>query len=469
VESISAFKICVNTQTPLVRFSLAQEELTKKYGELPKPLDLDMLTEGFDFQFSPGGVTRMVFPLLKQMLIKGIIEDAHWVSLNPLGPDIFTVKSGNTSYSKKITFHQVKLETEKMKGYGYTKEAIWKTVHGIPQKLGSAGQILWQDKFSDYTYYNRISTERILQLDKENDFDIFYIHDFQQLPIGHMLNVLKPKIFRWHIPFDESMIPPDWKEFLSIYLNSYDTIIVSCKKYLESLSLFGYTGKARYVYPYIDPSPYLKPTVSELAEFRQSFGIRDDDRVVLVVARLDPMKGQDKPIKAIANVIKDIPNVKLVLVGNGSFSSSKQGIGLSKADRWLNELRILVKKLGVENHVIFAGHLSQSQLNAAYDCCDLTVLPSVREGFGLVVIESWLYRKPTIVTSKAGIAEIIEDGKNGLLFDPDDNISLAEKISDLLSDPERAKTLGENGFVTSKLCLIDRAVKEESKVIRELI
>ena len=454
-------KICVNTQTPLVRFILPQGDRGQKPGESYGPLDLSLLTEGRDFQFTPGGVTRMIFPLLKRMLTGGIIEDAHWVSLNPTAPEKVTVDG--------ITLHHISIEAEKMKGYGYTKEAIWKTLHGTPLAPESASQLLWQDEFSDYTYYNRLSAERIVQLDSVHDFDLFYIHDFQQLPMGHMLHTLKPRVFRWHIPFDESMIPAEWKEFLSTYLNSYDTVIVSCKKYLQELSLFGYSGKAHYVYPYIDPSPYVEPTETELAEFSKRFGIQDEDRVVLVVARLDPMKGQDKAIAALAKVVKEVPNIKLILIGNGSFSSSKQGIGLSKADLWLNELQILAKRLKIEDHVVFTGHLSQQQLCAAYKRCTLTVLPSVREGFGLVIIESWLYKKPTIVTSRAGMVELIEEGQNGLLFDPEDPDTLTEKIVDLLFDPKKARILGENGFVTSKKCLIDEGVKVESEVILGLI
>lgn len=114
-ENISDFKICINTQTPLVKFSFTQEDLTKKYGELQNPLDLSSIVEGVDYQLSPGGVTRMVFPLVKQLMIKEIIEDACWVSLNPFGPDKFTVNFNNTGHSKKITFHHVSLEKEKMK------------------------------------------------------------------------------------------------------------------------------------------------------------------------------------------------------------------------------------------------------------------------------------------------------------------------------------------------------------------
>jgi glycosyltransferase involved in cell wall biosynthesis len=454
-------RICVNTQTPLVRFNLTREELARRYGMSRTPLDLGCLAEGRDFQFTPGGVTRMVFPLLRRMLSEGILEGAHWVSLNPTGPEEVRVDG--------IALHHVSLTTERMKGYGYIKEAIWKVIHGIPLDLGPAVQVLWQDEFSDYAYYNRLSAERIMRLDREYDFDLFYIHDFQQLPMGYMLRTLKPKLFRWHIPFDESTIPREWRELLSTYFNSYDVIIVSCRRYLEALASFGYTGKARYVYPYIDPGPYAKPTEADIAELCRSFGIKGEDRVVLVVARLDPMKGQDRAIRAIAAVADEVPNVKLLLVGDGSFSSSRQGIGLSKAEGWAGELRALARRLGIGDRVIFAGHLTQGQLNAAYGRCDLTVLPSIREGFGLVVIESWLHGKPTIVTSRAGVAELIEDGRNGLLFDPDDPLALAEKISGLLLDEERARVLGENGLAASKGCLIDRGVKEEAEIILGLV
>jgi len=410
----------------------------------------------------------MVLPLLQHLVSGGIAESVHWVSLNPRGPAEVTFDG--------ITLHHIQLEADRIKGYGNTKEAIWKTLHGLPSDssplttaAASPMQVFWQDEFSDFTYYNRLSAERILQLDEKFDFDLFYIHDFQQLPIGNMLNTLKPKIFRWHIPFDTSTIPPEWEPFLSTYFNSYDALIVSSKKYMDSLKNFGYDGKPHYVYPYIDPSQYREPTAEETAEFNSRVKLNEGDKVILVVARLDPMKGQDHAINAMTKVAKMVPDAKLVLVGNGSFSSSKQGVNLSKADKWLNELRQLVKRLRIQSRVIFAGHLEQNLLNAAYRRCNLTVLPSVREGFGLVVIESWLYKKPAIITARAGIAELIQSGHNGLLFDPDEPQDLAEKISNVLLDDQLARKLGENGFVTSRKCTIERGVKDESKIMLGLV
>jgi len=424
-------KMCVNTQTPLLKFKASGLELLRSIDAPTKTLDLHSLNEGTDFEFSPGGVTRMVLPLLTHMLKDGVTSDAHWVCLNPGAPSRVRMDG--------ITIHHVSLVRERTAGYGLAKEIIWRVFHGLSKP--SEEESLWADDFVDYTYYNRVSAELIRRLDSQEDFDLFYIHDFQQLPAGHMLQTLKPKLLRWHIPFEESMIPPEWGDFLSVYLNSYDAVIVSCKKYLDSLRSLGYRGESFYVYPYLDQSVYERPKPHDLTEFRTRLNLHDGEKIILLVARLDPMKGQDAVIKAIPEVLDSVRNVKLVMIGDGSFSSSKHGLGLSKSAKWLGNLRRLAKTLHVEDNVVFAGYLPQRLLNAAYNICDMTVLPSRREGFGLVVVESWLYKKPTVVSSRAGIAELVNDGRNGLLVDPTDSKAIAEKISTVLTHETLASSL----------------------------
>lgn len=459
LSTMNEISLCVSSQTPLVRFLTDYDEILKKRGLKGESLDISNFVEGEDYTFTAGGVTRMVFPLLKQMVSEGLLKDPHWVSLNSLAPETLTVDS--------ITLKHVRIERERLSGYGQAKEVLWKAMHGIQK--GPVNSLFWQEEFVDYTYYNRVCSEVITKLDEKNDFDLFYIHDFQQLPLGQMLHTLKPKIFRWHIPFDESLIPENWRQSLASYFNEYDLVIVSCKKYLESLKKFGYSGEAHYIYPYLDLSVYEKPRPEEVESFNKKFGLDRGDRVLLVVARMDPMKGQDRAIAAFAEVVKEYPNLKLVLVGNGSFSSSKQGLGLSKAERWLSELKELVRSLDLESRVVFAGHLTHAELQAAYERCELTILPSILEGFGLVVIESWLYKKPTIVSANAGISELIKHGENGLLFDPNDPADLAEKISLLLSDQNLSLSLGENGYRASSQCSLAEGVKAEFGLMRELV
>jgi glycosyltransferase involved in cell wall biosynthesis len=430
-------------------------------GNGSQVIDLSTLKDGVDYQFSTGGLTRMVFPLVNRMLDDGTLQDAHWISLNPSGPE--TVKVGG------ITLHNVAIDKERLAGYGNTKETIWGAVHGINATNRATQDVFWSDDFSEFAYYNRVSAELMMKLDEKHDFDLFYIHDFQQLPAGKLLMTLKPKIFRWHIPFDETMIPSQWKKQLTDYFNNYDMVIVSSTKYLTSLKSFGYEGRVRKIYPFIDPNEYSKPGKQEVEETSKRLGISDGDRVILSVARMDPMKGQDRAIRALANISPRFPDLKLVLVGNGSFSGSGRGLGLSKSSVWRSNLENISRNLGLEGKVIFAGHLSQKELDAVYERCDFTVLPSVKEGFGLVVVESWLHSKAALVTDEAGVAELIEDGKNGMLVDPEDTESLSSKMETLLGNRELLKEMGERGFVTSKQCSMEEGLKAETRAIAELL
>jgi len=181
------------------------------------------------------------------------------------------------------------------------------------------------------------------------------------------------------------------------------------------------------------------------------------------------MKGQDRAIRAISALTKKYPNIKMVFVGNGSFSGSGRGLGLSKSSIWREKLETLSKEMGLQDRVVFAGHLSQKELDSMYERCKFTVLPSVKEGFGLVVVESWLHAKASIVTNQAGVAELIEDGKNGMLVNPDDTDSLASKISILLDDKELTRVMGERGFETSKQCSMEEGLKSETRAIDELL
>ncbi len=455
----AGLSMCVSTQTPLVQF--LRPEATEPAAAQGMPADLSDFREGVDYRYAPGGVTRMVFPLLKRMLRNGLLSAAHWVSLNPVGPASVDVG--------RIRCHSVSLERERLASYGKVKEVIWGAVHGTNGPGMGAEDMFWGEDYPEYAYYNRRCAELIGELDRAEDFDLFYIHDFQQLPLGRMLGTLKPKIYRWHIPFEESMIPRTWEEPLSAYLNSYDLVIVSSTRCLEALKVFGYSGKVQKVFPYIDPEDYTHPSKEDVAASSRRLGLRPRDQVALAVARMDPMKGQDRAIQALASLAPRYPRLKLVLVGNGSFSGSKQGIGLSKSGTWRAKLEALAARLGVEDRVVFAGHLAQRDLDAMYVRSALTILPSVNEGFGLVVVEGWIHGRAPVVSTHAGVAELVEDGRNGLLFDPDDPDALAGQIARLLDDRRLARTIARRGLGTAKQCLLGAGLRTETEVIERLV
>jgi len=178
-------------------------------------------------------------------------------------------------------------------------------------------------------------------------------------------------------------------------------------------------------------------------KFCSDVGIRDDTKMVLVVGRMDPIKRQDIVIKAIPHLTSEFPDFEVVFVGNGSFTSSAEG-GLShpKANVWHRQLQKLARELGVEKHVRFTGYLPDELLRAAYRRADVLVLPSRREGFGLVVAGAQLYKKPVVVSRGAGISEMIIEGTNGYTFEPQDVKGLVEKLRLVLKNSELAARMG---------------------------
>ncbi len=425
-------RICINSQTPLVRFKLQQSELLDKYGELPDPVPLEALEEGEDYEFTPGGVPKILYPMIKRMTEEKFISQADWVSLNPTGPE--RMVTGN------IMLHHVSMDPSDLKAYTRMKERLWQEVHNLNRvQVGPT-------EYLAYAKYNWFCATKMLEL---SPIDVFYIHDFQQLLTGSMIGLAGPTVLRWHIPLVLDWVDPYIRHFLVRCLETFDAIVVSCRRDLEGLIRAGYHGHAYQVYPPVDDRKWKQPPSSKVEEFCFRFGIRDDDLVVLNVGRMDPMKGQDVLVRAAPHVVRRFPKVKFVFVGDGSFTSSARG-GLShpKATLWRQKLQELARELNIQDNIKFTGYLQDEDLMAAYSRADVCVLSSRIEGFGLVVSEAWLYKKPVVVSSGAGAAELIIDGVNGYIFRSGNSSDLAEKLEKILANSELAIKLGQRGCET---------------------
>ncbi|MCP8312994.1 MAG: glycosyltransferase [archaeon] len=445
-------RICVNNQTPLIRFKLGYPELLEKYGTLIEPIDLRMLVEGEDYEYTPGGVTAMVYPLLKRMIKEGIIAEPRWVSLGPNAPSQVLVNG--------MMLYNVSLEDRDIPLYSNFKEGIWQEIHGLGQME------IKPSEYEAYTRYNWVTAQLLLKLVPE--VDLFWIHDFQQLQIGNLIGPSAPAILRWHIPFHLENLSKRLRTFILKNIEAFDAMIVSTRRDLEGLISAGYRGKAYQIYPCLEPDKWDRPSNNALNKFKDSFKLKEN--FMLLVARMDVIKGQDIAIKALSLLKNWFPGLKLVLVGDGSFTSSGAG-GLShpKGVIWRKELQKLAKELKVEDSVVFTGYSKDEELKAAYTLADAVIVTSRSEGFNLTTIEGWLYRKPVIVSRGAGSSELVNEGVNGYTFDPNNPKDLAEKIGLLLMKKEASIKMGENGLHTSRQCYVDNAVKRLTVIFDEAI
>src|SRR4029079_19216509 len=110
------------------------------------------------------------------------------------------------------------------------------------------------------------------------------------------------------------------------------------------------------------------------------------------------------------------------------------------------ELEALTRSLGIWERVRFLGRKGRPQVADLMQRCEMFVLPSRAEPFGIVLIEAMACRKPVIATRVGGIPEIIEDGQNGILVEPDNPEKLAEAIIRVLKNRDLQTSLANCGY-----------------------
>ncbi|MCI2414845.1 MAG: glycosyltransferase family 4 protein [Candidatus Aramenus sp.] len=429
--------IAINTQTPPIRFTVTYKDIVERYGVLSLPLDLSLLSPD-EYYPSVGGVAKMMFGLLSRINAK-----KRWVSLGPGYPP--------SAVMGDVELHFVDLPAEQLALYTRFKEGIYNESHGV-----SKYDINGEDYIA-YATYNWLSAQKLLEF--YSDTDVYFVNDFQQLLVGGIIGPSAPAVLWYHIPFVPEKLNPRLREFLIRSFEGFDSLIFSTKRDLEGLIRTGAKVNARQIYPFIDPRSYSQRSKNDVERVEEKFGIGEDEKVVLVVARMDPIKSQDVAIRA----IKDL-NVKLVLAGDGSFTSKT--LGHNKAGMWAKRLKDLARELKVEGKVVFTGYVTDEELMALYQRADVVTLPSNIEGFGLAVCEGWLYKKPVVVSKGAGASELVIEGVNGYTFSPGDHEGMAKGIEGALKGGER---LGEMGYETAKKCFVDNAVNEVKAVLEEAV
>ena len=154
--------------------------------------------------------------------------------------------------------------------------------------------------------------------------------------------------------------------------------------------------------------------------------VKPGDKLVFFVGRLVYEKGVQTVIEAMTLILNKIPNVTFVVAGSGPH---------------MNQLKSLVDVFNLEDKVKFTGHIDTDMLSAFYKSADLTVVPSLYEPFGMVVLESMAMGTPTIVADTGGLSEIVVHEETGLKFEPGNPESLADAMLRILTDKELAERL----------------------------
>ncbi|WP_455283875.1 glycosyltransferase family 4 protein, partial [[Eubacterium] cellulosolvens] len=248
-----------------------------------------------------------------------------------------------------------------------------------------------------------------------------------------------PAVLTWHndllpvTPVAHMLLLTHDRLVLPLYLPQYRYIIATSKLYARSSPTLIAQKKRVVVIPHGVDTERFNPKVSG-DEIRSRLNLGQHKIVLFVGAltRWHRYKRLDILMKAIALLKKEGGETKLMVVGGGELTP---------------EYRHLAERLGIQDRVVFAGDVPDSDLPKFYASSDMLVLPSKdrSEGFGLVILEANATGKPAIGTNVGGIPSAIRDGYNGLLVPPNHPEALAKTIRTALADEERLRRMGQNG------------------------
>jgi teichuronic acid biosynthesis glycosyltransferase TuaC len=267
---------------------------------------------------------------------------------------------------------------------------------------------------------------QIRELHRAQPIDLIHAHG--ALPCGHAAMLLGREL---NIPYVVSVHGLDvfsteqvrgfsakWCRRISQHSYSSSRRVICISEHVRERVLEGLGGSCRtsVVYNGVDPevfSPGSEPDASS--------------PVVLSVGNLIPIKGHELLIRAFASLSNEFPSLTLEIIGEGQEKSRLQSVA---------------RQLCVADRVRLLGRQSRKQVAVAMRCCTLFALPSRYEGLGCVYLEAMSAGKPVIGCRGQGIAEIIQQGSNGLLAGPDNEKELTIAIAMLLRDKARRQNLG---------------------------
>ena len=281
---------------------------------------------------------------------------------------------------------------------------------------------------------------RLLPTLKSKKFDLIHIHTpfvahYAGLKLGKLLQI--PVVETYHTFFEDYLhhylpwIPKFAARGLARLIsknqcNQVDAIVAPSQPMLDVLRTYGINTKAEVIATGLQEASF---NTADSEAFKAKYGIAQNRPMLLYVGRVAFEKNIDFLVRVTQLLTKDIPEVLLVITGEGPAE---------------HNLRALVKTLGLENNVQFIGYLDRNtELNACYKAADIFVFASKSETQGLVLLEAMAQSTPVVSIAELGTASILVEGQ-GAMIAVDDEAKFADKVCALLANPTHLEHLGGN-------------------------
>ena len=288
---------------------------------------------------------------------------------------------------------------------------------------------------------NQSSTERtpgILHLDEINIPDLQNLKDI--LPptlkiisqLRHVIYEQKPSIIHIHALHELSLFAVKIARELGIPLiyHFHGTVTEEVMRILKPIVPFLHNilvvseAVHQSLLPYLTSDIQIEVLVNGVEDLlgKPLARSKNSENQILIVGRIEHEKGFDIAVKAFGLILQELPACRLVVIGSGSH---------------LQSLKILGKQLGIISSMDFLGDLRNEEVIQKMDQSDIVLVPSrAIEGFGIVAIEAALREVVVIASDIGGLSYTVEDKKSGFLVPADDPIAIAEKVKEILKDPD---------------------------------
>lgn len=257
------------------------------------------------------------------------------------------------------------------------------------------------------------------------------------LPIGYITLLLNKPFFTILHGYDILLAQKSiWKKiWLKLILKKSKHIIVNSNFTKEQvLKAKIKPNKITILYPCPNiAANNLKPSKSQIIKKELNL---DNKKILISVGRLTKRKGYDKVIESLPAVIKEIPNLIYLIIGEGEYK---------------NELEKQAEQLQIRGNLIFLENISNTNLPYYYDLADIFIMPSRIEnktdveGFGIVYLEANLFAKPVIAGQSGGVADAVIDNQTGILVDPQNCSAISQAILKLFRNQNLMNKLGVQG------------------------
>ena len=269
------------------------------------------------------------------------------------------------------------------------------------------------------------------------NFDVIHMHNyrtFQNIVVHHYARKYKiPYVLQAHgsvLPFFQKR---GLKRIFDLFcgykiLKDASKVIAVAKTEVEQYKKMGVNENKIEIVPNgIDLSEF--DNLPERGEFRKKYSIKDNEKMILYLGRIHKIKGIDLLVQAFADLVKELDDVRLVMVGPD--------------DGFLSTLKKQIEDLKIGDKILFTGPLYEQDKLEAYVDAAVYILPSIYEIWGIAALEACACGTPVVVTDRCGIADIV-DGKKGCVVEYEKD-QLREAILRILSDEELRVRFGEGG------------------------